>query len=239
MIDVNGSNGAVVGELDVDAEVGVAQQLDYALQGVAVATADAHQVALDGRLHFQFAVLDLAHDLARLLDGNALLQRDLLFHRGAGRRNERTVSQPFQRHFALHQLAFQDLDHGLQLVLIGAGQENLVVLLIQLDGGLGVFQIVTLQNLLHGLLDGVADLRQFDLGDDIETVIGHRVYRALSAIRTFSVISSMIPEREASRATVTAACTRSGSISATTGAFGAGRFPDAGIAGGPDPRSFT
>jgi hypothetical protein len=29
-------------------------------------------------------------------------------------------------------------------------------------------------DLLHGLLDSVADLRQVDLGDDVETVIGHR-----------------------------------------------------------------
>src|ERR1039458_549674 len=229
MIAVKMSNGPVIGELHVDAEIGVAQQLDDALQCVAVATADAHQVALDGGLHLQFAVLDLAHDLARLLDGNALLQRDLLLHRGAGRRNERPISQPLQRHLALHQLAFQYLDDGLQLVLIRAGQEDLVVLLVQLDRGLGVLQIVTLLNLLHGLLDGVADLRQLDLGDYVETVIGHRVYRALSAISTFSVISSLIPDMEASRATVTAACTRSGSISATVGpwggAFGAGGLP--------------
>src|ERR1035438_5556760 len=229
MIAVKMSNGPVIGELHVDAEIGVAQQLDDALQCVAVATADAHQVALDGGLHLQFAVLDLAHDLARLLDGNALLQRDLLLHRGAGRRNERPVGQPLQRHLALHQLAFQHLDHGFQLVLIRAGQEDLVVLLVQLDRGLGILQIVTLLNLLHGLLDGIADLRQLDLGDYVETVIGHRVYRALSAISTFSVISSMIPDMEASRATVTAACTRSGSISATVGpwggAFGAGPLP--------------
>src|ERR1035438_10318136 len=194
MIAVKMSNGPVIGELHVDAEIGVAQQLDDALQCVAVATADAHQVALDGGLHLQFAVLDLAHDLARLLDGNALLQRDLLLHRGAGRRNERPVGQPLQRHLALHQLAFQHLDHGFQLVLIRAGQEDLVVLLVQLDRGLGILQIVTLLNLLHGLLDGIADLRQLDLGDYVETVIGHRVYRALSAISTFSVISSMIPD---------------------------------------------
>src|ERR1022692_463434 len=219
-IAVKTSNGPVIGELHVDAEIGVAHQLDDALQCVAVATADAHQVALDGGLHLQFAVLDLAHDLARLLDGNALLQRDLLLHRGAGRRNERPISQPLQRHLALHQLAFQYLDDGLQLVLIRAGQEDLVVLLVQLDRGLGVLQIVTLLNLLHGLLDGIADLRQLDLGDYVETVIGHRVYRALSAISTFSVISSMIPDMEASRATVTAACTRSGSISATVGPWG-------------------
>ena len=64
----------------------LAQQLDDRLQRVAVAAGDAHEIALDGGLHLQLAVLDLLDDLARLLDGDALLQRDLLPHGGARRR---------------------------------------------------------------------------------------------------------------------------------------------------------
>ena len=65
--------GPVIGELHVDAEIRIAEQLDGLLQDVAVAPADAHQVALNGGLHFQLAVLDFLDDLAGLLDRNALL----------------------------------------------------------------------------------------------------------------------------------------------------------------------
>src|SRR5271169_3238226 len=67
------SIGAVIGVLHVDAEVGFAQEVHHFLERVAILTGDAHEVALDGRLHLLLAVLDDAHDLARLLDGDALL----------------------------------------------------------------------------------------------------------------------------------------------------------------------
>ena len=54
----DGLVGAVVGELHVDAEIVAAQQRDHFLQRVAIFAGDAHQVALDGRLHFLLAVLD-------------------------------------------------------------------------------------------------------------------------------------------------------------------------------------
>src|SRR5271157_4327487 len=86
------SVGAVVGELRVDAEIGLAQQLDDLLESVAVAAGDAHEIALDGGLHPELAVLDLLHNLAGFFRGDALLQRDLLAHRGAGGGNDLSVS---------------------------------------------------------------------------------------------------------------------------------------------------
>src|ERR1039457_3255997 len=72
---------AVVDELRVDAEIALAEQLDCSLENVAVFAGNAREVTIDGSLHFELAVLDLLDDLARLFDGDALLERDLLFHR--------------------------------------------------------------------------------------------------------------------------------------------------------------
>src|SRR3974377_874019 len=98
------SVGAVVGELHVDAEVRLAQQLDHRLQHVAVAAGYAHEIALNGSLHLQLAVLDFLDDFARLFGGNPLLQRDLLAHAGTGRGNYRPVGEAFPRPLARHQL---------------------------------------------------------------------------------------------------------------------------------------
>ena len=47
------SVGAVIGELHIDAEIGVAEELDDGLQDVAVAAGDTDEIALDGGLHFK------------------------------------------------------------------------------------------------------------------------------------------------------------------------------------------
>ena len=79
----------------------------------AIFPADAHRVALDRGLHLQFAVFDLLDDRARLLDGNTLLQGDLLPHRRSGRRDDLAEGQAFERHFPLHQLRLQNIHHRL------------------------------------------------------------------------------------------------------------------------------
>src|SRR5437667_12803353 len=88
---------AVIDELHVDAEIGFAQQLDGGLQRVPILSADAHKIALNGSLYFQLAVLDLLDDLPRLLDGDALLQRHLLFHARPGGLNHLAIAQSLKR----------------------------------------------------------------------------------------------------------------------------------------------
>ena len=78
------SVGAVIDELHVDTEIALAQQLDRHLQGVAIFARYAYEIALNGSLHLQLAVLNLFDDFAGFLGGDALLQRDLLPHRLAG-----------------------------------------------------------------------------------------------------------------------------------------------------------
>src|SRR5690242_11023884 len=87
--------GPVVSELHVDPEIARAQQLHHVLQRVAILAGDAQEVALDRCLDFLLAVLDHFHDVARLLDGDALLQADLLAHAGSGRRGNGPVNQAF------------------------------------------------------------------------------------------------------------------------------------------------
>ena len=70
--------------------------------------------------------------------------------------------QSFERHLALRQFLLEYVRYGFQFELIFAGQHDLMVLLNELDVGLGVLQIVALQNLFHGLLDGVVHFRQID-----------------------------------------------------------------------------
>src|SRR5271157_515469 len=109
------SVGAIVGELHVDAEIGLAQQLDDLLEGVAVAAGDAHEIALDGGLHPELAVLDLLHDLAGFFGGDALLQRDFLAHGGPGGGNDLSVGQSLERHLAPNQLGFEKVHHRFEL----------------------------------------------------------------------------------------------------------------------------
>src|SRR5208283_5938460 len=65
------SVGSVIRELHVNAEIALPQQGDDFLQCIAVLAADAHQVALNGGLHFFLGILDELDDLSRLFDGNA------------------------------------------------------------------------------------------------------------------------------------------------------------------------
>ena len=61
------------------------QQLHHGLQVVLVLAADPQLVALDGGLDLELRALDELDDLAGLLGGDALLQRDLLAHGAAER----------------------------------------------------------------------------------------------------------------------------------------------------------
>ena len=97
-------------------------------------------------------------------------------HRGTGGRDDLAVGQALQRHLALDQFGLQDVDDGLELELVLAVQQDLVVLLVELDGGVRILQVEALLDLLHRLLHGVVHFGHFDLGDYVKTVIGHRLF---------------------------------------------------------------
>ncbi len=99
--------------------------------------------------------------------GNALLHGDALAHGRTRGRLDGPVGQGLQRHAALHQLALQDVVDGLQLELVGGG-EHQRFLLVHLDVGLRVLQVVAGMDFLQRLLDGVGNLLQVDLTDYVE-----------------------------------------------------------------------
>src|SRR5262249_10302372 len=75
-----------VRQLDRDAEVPIPQRLDHGLEIVLLLAGDSDLVALDRRLNLELRILHELHDLARLLDRDALLEIDLLLRgaRGSG-----------------------------------------------------------------------------------------------------------------------------------------------------------
>ena len=97
------------------------------------------------------------------------------------RRLQLAVGQVLQRDAALDQLLAENLLDRLQLVLAVGGQLNLLVAL-QLDLGVGVLQVEALANLLQRLVDGVADLLNVHLADNVERIfLGHAFVLVLEA----------------------------------------------------------
>ena len=154
------------------------------LQGIAILAADPHDIGLDGRLRFLLRILDQLHDLPRLFDGDALLERDFLFHRTAGGRLQRAVGQAFQGHAAFDQLLLEDVVDRFHFEFIGGVQQDRVGAFHR-DQRLRVLQIEAGADFFHRLLNGVGHFRQVDFADDIETVIGHGMSPAqVSGVRS-------------------------------------------------------
>src|SRR5262245_47406401 len=85
--------GAVVRELQRDAQVLLSQHGDHLLQVVLVLAGHADLVFLDGGLDLQLGVLDHPHDLPCFLDRNPLLQANLLPQHAAAAGLDRAVRQ--------------------------------------------------------------------------------------------------------------------------------------------------
>jgi len=159
---------AVVGELRVDAEIGLAEQLDdcWRYRGPA---GDAHEIAWMEACTRSLLSL-IFFTISRAFRWDALLQRDLLAHGGAGGRNDLSVSQSLSG--TLRRTSWIPAGPPpLELEFVWLTR-RLVVLLVELDVGLRVFQVVALVNFLQRLLDGIDDFRYFDFGDDVEGVVG-------------------------------------------------------------------
>ena len=117
---------AIVAELERDAEVLLPQHAHDFLQVVFRRRGDAQLIALDGRLYLlQLGVFDELDDVARLLGGDALLQRDLLSHGRVCRWFGVTARQVLGWHIASHQPRDQDLPQRIQLELVVGDQDEL------------------------------------------------------------------------------------------------------------------
>src|SRR5262249_29140477 len=166
------SGVAVVGELQGDAEVLVLDHRDDLLQIVAILSGHADLVFLDRGLHLDLAVLDETHDLPGLLDGDALLDGDLLPERAAGRLFHLAVVQGLERDATLVELRLEDIDDGLELHLVGHGQRDVGPLELHLV--LRALEIVAGVDLAPRLIERVRDLLHVDLAHDVEGILrGH------------------------------------------------------------------
>jgi hypothetical protein len=94
-------------------------------------------------------------------------------HRGSGRRLDRHLLEGFERHLALQQLRFEHVDDGLELELVDAGDQDLLLFFVELDVGLGVLEVEALNHFLHSLLDGIQHFGHGNFRYDVETVVGH------------------------------------------------------------------
>src|SRR5512143_2156967 len=141
---------AIVEKLHVDPEVLFAQELDDRLQLVPVAAEDPDLGLLDLRLHSALGPLHELDDLARLFDGDALLQLDPLPDAPAPGGFHRAAAQRLERNLTLHQLRLQDIQHLLQLELVLSGEDQRV--LLALDVGGTPFEVEALRDLSRRLM---------------------------------------------------------------------------------------
>src|SRR5437867_5474224 len=155
-----------VRELESDAEVVSAQELDHGLQIVPLLAGDADLIPLDRHLHLPLGVLHELHDLAALVGRDALLQVHALLRaaRRAGLDGPRL--HRLQRNLAAGQLLAQDLTESAHLVVVRGQQVERVLLAPELR--LGVLEVEALPDLAQGLVDCVVDLLQVDAADHVE-----------------------------------------------------------------------
>src|SRR5207249_180914 len=135
-------------------------------------TAYPNQVALNGGLHLLLGILDGLYDVAGFLDGDALLHGDLLSYGGPGRRLDRTIGQAFERHASLDQLLLQNVGDRFQFVFVD-GTKDERVFALHLDIRFRVLQIETGMDFFDRLLDGITDLLQVDLADNVKSILWH------------------------------------------------------------------
>ena len=100
---------SVVAELERDAEVVLPQTPHGILEVVFRGRRHADLIALDAGLDLlEFLVLEKFHDLARRLNGNALLNSDDFAHRATGGRLRIADCEVLHRHIASHQTRLDD-----------------------------------------------------------------------------------------------------------------------------------
>ena len=152
-------------------ELQPAYQRDRLLQIVALLARDPELVALDRSLHLELAVLDRADDALAEFLIDALAQRHGLAHALPGGflwilEVERAGIDLPPHH--MHAQEFLDLAQ-LQLVIGKNGERAFGAL----DRGFAALEVEARRDLACQPGEGVVDLGQIELGDDVETRHGH------------------------------------------------------------------
>ena len=104
--------------MQLNADVLATKQCHDLLQRVAVFTDDADSVSLNARLGLLLRVLNGGHNDLCLLGRDPLHELDLLANAGVSRRFDLFELEVFERNAALDQLLREDLDDGLELVIV-------------------------------------------------------------------------------------------------------------------------
>src|SRR4029453_13213505 len=151
-VQVRTLDATVVRELERDAEILLAQERDDLLQIVAILAGHAALVLLDGRLYPDLRILYEAG----ALEGEPLLQRDLLPEHAAAALLDLAVGERLQGHAALVQARLEDVDDRLQLHVVGRGHRD--VGLLELHVTVGALQVVARRDLPARLIEPVGDL---------------------------------------------------------------------------------
>lgn len=154
--------------MERDAEVVGLEEDDDLLQVIALLATDANTVALNGDLQFAAGVLDLLHDGLGLLLIDPLEQFDGLPHPLAAGRLHLAVVEVAEGNAPLDELALEDVDRGLNLLGCRGVDDERLLLLLVLDDGVGVLEVVAGLNLAACLVDGVGDLLEVEFGDGVE-----------------------------------------------------------------------
>src|SRR5690606_30002803 len=170
---------AVVDELQRDVQVRTLEHRDDGLQVVAALARDADLVARDRGLDALRPLV--AHELGDLL---GVLARDALLDARleavllAGRPGLAAV-EGLERDAAAHELALEDVEHGLD-ALLGVRRHDHEVLAAPGDRGVDAPEVVALRDLLGRLVQRVVDLLPVDLADDVERGLrGHGCFLLL------------------------------------------------------------
>src|SRR5215218_9444428 len=158
---------AEVGELQRDAEVGLAELRDRGLEVVLLLAAHAELLTLDlvGDA-LEAESLDELADLAGLHVGDPDVQVRGLTHGSLGGVLDLAVRECLQRNLAAHELLLEHLRERAEAVLARGVQLDRRV--AEVDGAVGVLEVVARRDLAAGLVHGVADLLVVDLGNDVE-----------------------------------------------------------------------
>src|SRR6478735_4212597 len=168
------ARSALVGEVQRDVEVGLAEHPLDGLEVVARLARDAQLVALDLALDaLGPLVTDQLVDLLRVLLGDALLEGrvEVVLLAGEARAGLGDV-EVLEADLALDEVRLHDVEHC-EAALLGVGL-HLDDLAGEVDGGADVLEVVAGRDLLAGAVDRVRDLLLVELADDVERGVGHR-----------------------------------------------------------------
>ena len=90
----------------------------------------------------------------------------MLANRAARGRLDATVGEGLEGHAAAHEFLLEDVVHVAQLRLILSREDQLA--LFEPHLGTASLEVEALPDLLHGLVEGVLDLRDVHLRNDVE-----------------------------------------------------------------------